>query len=252
MKELALFNNDLGLLVVNIQINGEMMNLTDLWKAAGSPKSKDLRFWLRQDGTVELINSVCRKLNVIQNHVLIVKRGRSGGTWGHKLIALSYAGYLDKKIEVAVNQVFFERVEEEKDPEKAVIRVVKTYERKGKSADWIDTRIQGISSRNTYTHTLSIHGVKQEGFKNCTNAIYTPLFGGTTSVIRHKKGLDTSANIRDNLSIIELRSIEFAELLAKENIEKNRLTGNAQCEIASRHASKSVASAIIQATKQQK
>lgn len=251
MKELVLYNSDLSLLIASIHVDGSMVNLTDLWKAAGSPKNKELKDWLRLPGTIDFIESTVKKLKVEKSHLLIIKRGRSGGTWAHQIIGLHYAGYLSTDIEVAFKQIVIERAEEIADPEKAITRAIKTYERKGKDGEWIETRVKGIVSRNSYTHTLSLHGVQRNGYRDCTNAIYTPLFGGTTSVVRQKKGLNESVNIRDNLTVLELRSIEFSELLAKENIEKNKLTGNAQCEVASRHAAKSVANSIIQAIKPQ-
>lgn len=91
--------------------------------------------------------------------------------------------------------------------------------------------------------------MQREGFRNCTNAIYHSLFGGSTNVIRQKKGLDQKSSIRDNMSLMELAAVKFSELIAKENIERNSLNGNAQCEIASSNASKAVGNAIIQGRK---
>jgi len=249
MKELTLYDSEQSKIIANIHHEGEMVSLTDLWKAAGNPKNKNPKFWLKIDSTIQLIATIGNILKVSETHLLKTKRGKGGGTWAHKHIALAYAKYLDPKLHVLVNQIFFERVEEEKYPEKIFERGIKTYERKGKPLEWIEARMQGIVARNIFTKSLAIHKVEREGYRNCTNATYSHLFGGSTAVIRHKKGIQKKQNIRDNLSLAELRAIELSELLAKENIENRNLYGNGPCEIACRQASKAVANAIIQSRK---
>ncbi|WP_234734541.1 antA/AntB antirepressor family protein [Tellurirhabdus bombi] len=120
------------------------------------------------------------------------------------------------------------------------------YQRLGKGEKWIEGRMQGVATRNSFTRALGAHGVTKEGFRNCTNAIYTPLYGGTTSVVRLKKGLPDKANIRDNMTELELAAINLAELLASQAIQSEGLRGNGECELACNRASRSVATAIIQ------
>jgi hypothetical protein len=211
MKELTLYNQEQAKLIASIHYEGEMVSLTDLWKAAGSPKNKDPRFWVRNETTIQLVETVQNILNVSKSHILKSKKGVGGGTIAHKQIALAYAKYLDPKLHVLVNQIFFERVEEEKYPEKIFERGIKTYERKGKPLEWIEARMQGIVARNIFTKSLAAHKVEREGYRNCTNATYSHLFGGSTAVIRHKKGIQKKQNIRDNLSLAELRAIELSE-----------------------------------------
>lgn len=148
-----------------------------------------------------------------------------------------------------VNEIFFQRIEEEKNPDLIADRYMKTYQKKGKDQKWIQERFEGRMARNEFTSVLSRHGVAREGFRNCTNMIYIPLFGGSTNVIRQKKGLPEKVNIRDNMTVLELASVKFAELIAADNIERNGLHGSGQCEIASGNASKAVANAIIEGRK---
>jgi len=76
-------------IIANIHYEGEIVSLTDLWKAAGSPKNKGPKFWLRIDSTIQLIATVGSILKVSENHLLKIKRGKGGGTIAHKqLIAL--------------------------------------------------------------------------------------------------------------------------------------------------------------------
>lgn len=247
MREIQLFDKSTNKVMAVINSDNDMVSLTDLWKAAGSPKGKNPNDWTRQDNTQQLIETSAGILNTVSDRIIKSKKGKGGGTYAHKQIALAYAKYLDPVLHIAVNEVFFQRIEEEKNPDLIVDRYVKTYERKGKTPDWIAERFEGRLTRNEFTSCLKRHGVDgRDGYRNCTNAIYTPLFGGSTLVVREKKGLDKNLNIRDNLSKIELAAVKLSEMLATDNIDKNQLYGSGQCEIASRNASKAIANAIIQ------
>lgn len=232
-KDLNLRKNDQG----NLSLN-------DIWLAAGSPKSKDPRQWVRLESTTQLIETVAEIYNVQKIHIIKTRKGKGGGSFAHKNIALAYAKYLDPKLHVLVNQTFFERIEEEKNPDLTVDRAIRSYKKKGKSDEWINARLKSKLTRNTFTSALKAHGVQNEGFKHCTNAIYEPLFGGTTAVVRMKKGLDKSDSIRDNLTGLELSAVEFSEALARDKIQRNEYFGNAECEMASRNSSRIVADAI--------
>lgn len=155
------------------------------------------------------------------------------------------------KIVVRWSQLETERIEEEANPELAIergnARATKTWLKQGKSEDWIEERIIGIAGRKAFTSGLAQHGVKGgAGFRNCTNAIYIPLYGGTTAVVRMKKNLTAKDNIRDNMNPLELASTRLSELLALNTIQANALNGNAQCEMACTQAAQSVANAIMQ------
>lgn len=249
MNKLMIYNESSSSMM-NIHSEGDMINLTDLWREAGSQTGKEVWRWQETESAIGFLSATCKILNLAKNDVLKSKRGKNGGTWAHKQIALEYSQYLDPKLAVLVNQVFFERIEEEKNPGLAIERGIKGYEKKGKTSQWIEARFQGIQMRNEFTKTLAAHGVKQNGFSICTNAIYQPLFGGSTEVIRHKKGLENNQKVRDNMSDVELTAVKLSELLARDNIEANNLKGNGECELACRHSSKSVANAIIQSRRQ--
>ena len=268
MKELTLFDKQ-NEVVSKIHHDGDMVSLTDLWKEAGSPKEKTPNDWLNQNTTIQLVETVTSMLGLntvkngksenqgvsitvktgkFDNQVVRTKRGSKsvgGGTWAHKQIALAYAKYLDPKLHVLVNEVFFQRVEEEKNPDLIADRYISTYKKRGKSAEWIKQRLDGKLSRNTFTDTLAKHKVTGKGYGKCTNAIYEPLFGGDAVVIREKYGIEKGQNIRDNLSQVQLVAIQFSETLASDDIEKHNRIGNEQCERASRIASDVVRQALI-------
>jgi len=74
--------------------------------------------------------------------------------------------------------------------------------------------------------------------------MYLPLYGTDAKGVRGKKGLPNKANIRENMSLLELQAISFAETLAKENIEKNGLYGNEECAFISNKAARVVTESI--------
>lgn len=243
MKKLIEFQNN----SLNVRKDDEgKLCLTDLWKLAGSDENKRPVIWQRHETTIAFCRAVCVFLKGDLKSLLKTTKGKGGATWAHEQIALEYAQYLDPNLAIVVNQNFFERIEEEKDPDKIGKRYIKTWEKKGMSPEWIKQRFEGISTRNIFTAKLKAAGVEHEGYRNCTNAIYTPLYGGTSNVVREKKGLDRKDNIRDHLPPVELAAIQLAELMASDSIEKNHLHGNAQCELAATKAGRAVANALLQ------
>ena len=243
-QEITLFDKQ-NKMVTKIHHEGDMISLTDLWREAGSHKDKTPNDWANIASNQQLIDTVANMLNTAHNGIIKSKRGKGGGTWAHKQIALAYAKYLDPKLHILVNEVFFQRVEEEKNPDLIVDRAISTYKRKGKSDVWIKQRLDGKLSRNHFTAILAEHKVVGKGYSKCTNAIYNPLFGGDAVLVREKYGIERSKNIRDNLPMLQLAAIQFSETLASDDIEKNNRLGNAQCERASRIASNVVRNALL-------
>lgn len=225
-----------------------LVSLNDLWVAAGSPQNKDSRQWRRKEGAA-FIKFTTEFLNVPEKHIIKSQRGAGGGTYAHKQIALAYAKYLSHELHMAVNNSFFERIEEEKNPELAVNRAMNTWERKGKTSGWISKRIQSIATRKEFTKTLGAAGVVRDGFRDCTNAIYTPLFGGKASTVREKYRMPEKANTREHMSEIQLAAVELAEMISAQNIQKKGLFGNDACILECNTTSRIIASSVSQALK---
>jgi hypothetical protein len=122
-----------------IHSDGEMISLNVLWKEAGSPKNKHPIDWHNIDSTQQLIEAGGTMVQSGSEPLWKTKRGGNfGGTYAHKQIALSYAKYLDPKLHVLVNQIFFENIEEEKNPDLIIERGIKTYQKHGKTLQWVE------------------------------------------------------------------------------------------------------------------
>lgn len=59
--------------------DGDLVNLTQAWKANGSNPSKKAAFWLRNDSSQELIEALAEKLKVEKSQLCRVDAGRYGG-----------------------------------------------------------------------------------------------------------------------------------------------------------------------------
>jgi|SRR3972149_253319 len=228
--------------------HGQEVNLTDLWKAVGAPKGKETWNWLEQDGTRQFVEVFCDSLNLPQKEVLRTARGKGGGTWAHWQIALAYAKYLSPKLHLAVNQVFKERLEEERDPELGVARArerqIKVYQKQGKSPEWIQARLNGIEQRNSFTSSLARHGVDRDGFPLCTDATYRGVLGGSSRRLKEKHGLEEDANLRDSLTKVGSIAVALSEAIAEERIEQEDHYGNSACARVCEQSGRSVRKAL--------
>ena len=224
------------------------VSLTDLWKAAGSPKKKKPNDWLGRESTRELLEVATGLITPKQGQLELLssQAGRYGGTYAQQTLALSYAKWLSPELHLAVNQVFFERVAEEKDPDKILDRAEAAYRRRGFTEAQIQARFQGRATRNRLVSVLARHGVWKHGFRLCTNATYQPLWGGPAALVREKKQLPAGANPREHMSEKELVGLHLAELLAAESIEQKNVRGNQACAAECTRAAQSVARMIKQ------
>ncbi len=109
---------------------------------------------------------------------------------------------------------------------------------------WIATRAQGKAVRNSFTKTLAKHGVNRDGYRECTNAIYKPLFGGGAAVVRQKVGVPERANPREQMSSMQLSAVMLAENGAQMIIDTQNKQGNWQCENACLTSAAIIAKAV--------
>jgi hypothetical protein len=224
----------------NIDVDADgRLSMTDLWKEAGSPEDKRPNDWQNIDQSKAFIKAACKILNTAMNGIIKSRRGKGGGTYAHAQVAAEYAQYLNPELALYVNEIFL-------NPEAATAHAVRVWEKKGKSKGWIQERMHGIANRKEFTDTLKNHGVLGSGYKDCTNAIYKPLWGGEgAATIREKKGLPVKSNTRESMTEIELASVRLAELLAAETIEQKTAIGNRQCKSICESAGTEIAKSII-------
>ena len=248
-----------------IRVDAEnLVSLTDLYKIAAERGMADgklePRRWTEKPRNIksgtsgkesfverdgwQFVEFVAKSLNAARCDIYKTTRGKGGGTFAHWQIALAYAKYLSHELHMRVNETYMraqsgdvtlaaEIAEKQKDPKKT---------------DWLAQRVKSIHARNILTDTLSRHGVKSGAeIAKCTNTVYKQLFHATAKEIKERRGIPEKANLRDNMSRIELAATEFAELLASERIEKRNETGFDDCNKHCGQAARIVANAVSDA-----
>lgn len=95
---------------VPIRDKNEMLSLTDMWKASGSPENREPFNWARFEGKA-FVEAVALSHNLSDAQVMTVKRGKGGGTLAHWQIGLAYAKYLSPEFHMWCNTVVRERME---------------------------------------------------------------------------------------------------------------------------------------------
>jgi len=84
----------------------QRINLNALHKASGVGKSKQPSNWLRLQATKELEAELLKSSDL--RSLINLSTGRSGGTFAHQLLAISYAGWISPAFQLQVNQVFLD------------------------------------------------------------------------------------------------------------------------------------------------
>jgi DNA-damage-inducible protein D len=130
-----------------------------------------------------------------------------------------------------------ERLEEENNPELAVMRTRRLYESRGYSRRWVDKRLRGVSARQELTGEWFKRGATEsDQYRALTNAIVKGAFGmEVEDYRRHKNLFKTGENLRDHMTDLELALTALGETVAVELHRDHDSRGYAQLE-ADAHA----------------
>lgn len=133
-----------------------------------------------------------------------------------------------------------ERIEEIKDPEKAIQRAISTYEKKGYDQVWIARRLQTIDVRNMLTGEWKKRGIAAgTDFALLTNDVYLGWAEMTRRDYSKFKKLGTE-NLRDHMTPLELvlnmlaetSAAEIAKTIDAQGVEQNRIAAKKGGDIA--------------------
>lgn len=211
----------------------EMLSLTDMWRAAGSPAKKDPYEWGRYAGR-EFIEFIAENLKpgsarnekLPKNIWKTVRGGSKPGTSAHWQIGLAYAKYLSHEFHAWCNTVVRGAME------------VMAKDRASRAAS--------IEVRKGFVDTLSRHSVQAgREIAMATNVNYKALFRRTASQLRDAKGLSKNAKLRDNLSPIALGAIVLSEAMSADTIEKTDRQGYRECADVIRRCGEAVKKVVV-------
>lgn len=138
-------------------------------------------------------------------------------------------------------KVWFERLQEEENPDLAIQRAITLYKAKWYDSWWIDARLRSINARRSLTDEWDKRGIKNEAYWILTDAIHVETFGILSSEHKGMKWLK-SQSLRDNMTPMELTLTTLAEQTAKE------ITVNKQAETFHQIKSAAVEWGIIAGT----
>lgn len=234
---------------INIRISDNMISLTDMWKAQGSPDARRPSDWLALPETLKLLPVLASELNAEISGIYEARKGKGGGTFGIPKLALAYAEYLSPEFHSWALGALYERIEEDADPELGITRsrqrAIGKWKRQGKSDDWIKTRLQEIEGRNYLTEELKERGVNQPWqYGVCTNEIYKPVLGGEAKEVKLERKVPAKANLRDSLDDVENAAVTLAEALARKKMRINDLQGFKECRDACTESGNQVKKAL--------
>lgn len=217
------------------------LNLTDIWRIAGSPSTKKPADWKRLPTTEAYVAAVAENMGkshtfgkTPDDSVCYTRMGRGGGTFGHILAAIAYAEYLEPKLAVEVRTTYL-RVRT------GDLKLADEILAKAEAARH-HNEVRDLSKevRKKYADTLTAHGAGGGAIGYCTDAIYKVLLGGTAKQLISQRNLPAKANVRETLPTGELLQTMNTEYLSAERIEGLDIRGKEPCAEASRQVARYV------------
>ena len=132
-----------------------------------------------------------------------------------------------ERIKQWLAQTAAERIEEQDDPELALLRTRQHYEAHGFSRQWIDQRMRSVSGRQELAGEWYRRGVREsEEFRALTNEMMQAAFGMDVEAYRRYKGLvRTGQNLRDHMTELELALTTLSESTGVELARQRRSQG---------------------------
>jgi hypothetical protein len=213
--------------------------------SASALNKPDLDNFLRSKPYQEYADVVAAANSVNSTELKRTKQGNGGGTFLHPEMAVIFARWIspafaywcDKQVATLI------RLAQEAPARNAQLRT-RRMQKLGAAPEAIAARNEGVGSRRVFTDQLMRRGVRQDGFADCTRALYAPLFGGSTDTIKKNYGLPDGANVRDHMNAVQLAAVSLTELLSAERIEKQRDYGTNACVETCNKVAKEVAGLI--------
>lgn len=231
--------------VLAIGHKDDLVSLTDIYKqaqlrglASGKRNPSD---WSKEAGA-DFIDFVAVNLHTRKSGIYKSSKARAdrgGGTFAHKQIALAYAKYLSPALHMEVNDVFMKFQAASPEIADKIVDRMSQGDLKRHIA-----RSAGVATRKEFTGKLAAFGVTGQGFSDCTNALYVPLFKGTAKELREARKLPVKANVRESMPTRDLVTIAFTELLAGDRIKAENAFGNNACIYECNKAAQAVANQL--------
>jgi hypothetical protein len=210
-----------------------MVNLTDMWKAAGRPFHKKPTYWRNKKQASELTEKIVKKEKGSKDTLFKTKRGLKGGTWAHWHLALAYAKYLSAEMHIWANDQIKQMMEFRKDPEKGLDTMVEnrmkyfgeSYE---EALDWAKARLRSKESYKYFGSKIGKSGAGGSNWKygQATNTIYQILYGYKADELKEMIA-NKKIDLRDYFTVQELNFISTVQDQVAEYVHARYVKGQA-------------------------
>lgn len=128
-------------------------------------------------------------------------------------------------IKLWLAKVGHERIQEIADPERSVNRARDTWQKSGRSSEWIQRRMMGQETRNKLTDYWAKHEIRKgQEYAILTNLIHQEWSGVSVKTHKNLKGLKNQ-NLRDHMTEAELVFTALAEISTRNIAESVVATG---------------------------
>lgn len=198
-----------------------------IYVLTNSNKPRDYWYHLKQrvssEEKIEL-STICRQLKMKASNGKMYNT-ECADTEGILRIIQSIPSPKAEPFKRWLSKVGRERIEEINNPELAMDRMKKIYEKKGYSTSWIEQRERGIITRHNLTDEWRNRGAKnKKDYAILTNEIYKSGFGLSAQEYKKIKGINQNQNLRDSMTNLELALTNLGEASAKEfHVNNNSL-----------------------------
>lgn len=207
---------------IDCQVKDGLINLTDLWKASKGKPSQKPTFWLRQTETLNLLKSLTNWAKLPLDQLLVRQNGRSGGTFAHWQIALSYAQWLSPELQIEVSSVFKRFREADTELIENAIGRVKNPE----DLKRIEARVRNKQSNIALNGAIVDCGGTGKTCAFVANNNNVAITGKTAKELRKEHNLPEKASTRPYLDTDQMIDMAFLERLERKSLEKLRPKGH--------------------------
>lgn len=190
-----------------------------IYALTDSNKPRDYWYYLKQRVNAEErfeLSTICRQFKMKSSNGKMYNTD-CADTEGILRIIQSIPSPKAEPFKRWLAKVGSERIEEINNPELAMDRMKKIYEKKGYSYNWIEQRERGIITRHNLTDEWKNRGARNRGdYAILTNEIYKSGFGLSAKEYKDIKNIHESQNLRDSMTNLELALTNLGEATASE------------------------------------
>jgi DNA-damage-inducible protein D len=123
-------------------------------------------------------------------------------------------------------KVGYDRIQETQNPDIAIRRAIGSYLARGRDMQWIEKRLNSIAKRKGLTDEWKERGIFQGWqYASLTDTVHKGAFDKTTKEHKSIKHLESNANLRENMTEMELTLMGLAELATKELVQTKDAQG---------------------------